>query len=202
MKKILLVLLFVSFCVGQSAHAAPDKALEALETLRRGFSGMNNFTADIVQEKQMAMMKRKMVSKGVVRFRKPGTFFMELLPPYASRLLLRDNVLTMRLPEQGVTDRIVLPPEESLDKWFSYLAKPMTKLPEGMEVRADRQGSTWNVQLSPKGKGGVKDLAISFDADGKIKRLAIDERNGDRTVIKFANMRRNAGLTEKDFLLD
>ncbi|WP_243689079.1 hypothetical protein [Geotalea toluenoxydans] len=98
------------------------------------------------------MMKRKMVSKGVVRFRKPGTFFMELLPPYASRLLLRDNVLTMRLPEQGVTDRIVLPPEESLDKWFSYLAKPMTKLPEGMEVRADRQGSTWNVQLSPKGK--------------------------------------------------
>ncbi|WP_243689080.1 LolA family protein [Geotalea toluenoxydans] len=45
-------------------------------------------------------------------------------------------------------------------------------------------------------------MAISFDADGKIKRLAIDERNGDRTVIKFANMRRNAGLTEKDFLLD
>lgn len=202
MKKILIMTMLIISCLGQSAHAAQDRALEALETLRQGFAHMTGFTADIVQEKQMAMMKRKMVSKGVVRFRKPGTFYMELFPPYASRLLLRDNLLTMRLPEQGVTDRIVLPPEESLDKWFTYLAKPVTRLPEGMEVRADRQGNNWTVQLSPKGKGGVKELAINFDGEGKIKRLAIDERNGDRTVIKFANLRRNPALTEKDFLLD
>jgi outer membrane lipoprotein carrier protein len=202
MKQMLFMVMLIFSCLGQSAHAAQDRSLEALETLRHGFANMTAFTADIVQEKQMAMMKRKMVSKGVVRFRKPGTFYMELFPPYASRLLLRDNLLTMRLPEQGVADRIVLPPEESLDKWFSYLAKPVTRLPEGVEMRAERQGNSWTLQLSPKGKGGVKELAISFDGEGKIKRLAIDERNGDRTVIKFANMRRNPPLMEKDFQLN
>ncbi|WP_243373162.1 outer membrane lipoprotein carrier protein LolA [Geotalea sp. SG265] len=202
MKKLLLMILLVVISMVTSAHAAPNKAVEALEVLRHGFSAMTDFSAEIVQEKQMAMMKRKMVSKGIVRFRKPGTFYMELLPPYGSRLLLRDNVLTMRLPEQGVADRIVLPPEESLDKWFAYLAKPVTKLPDGMELRAERQGSGWNLQLFPKGKGGVKELAISFDGDGKIKRLTIQERNGDNTVIKFANMRRNAGLKDKDFQLN
>jgi outer membrane lipoprotein carrier protein len=187
-----------------AAHAAPsgNKALEALETLRHGFSGMNDFTADIVQEKQMAMLKRKMISKGVVRFKKPGTFYMELLPPYACRLLLRDNVIAMRLPDQGASDRIVLPPEESLDKWFAFLAKPVTKLPEGLEMRAEHQGGNWTLQLYPKGKGGVKELAINFDGEGRIKRLTIGERNGDSTVIKFANLRRNVGLKDKDLALD
>lgn len=202
MKKVLLVVLIFFTVLVPSAHAAPNKALEALETLRQGFAGMTDFTADIVQEKQMAMMKRKMVSKGIVRFRKPGAFFMELFPPYGSRMLLRDNVLTMRLPEQGVTDRIVLPPDESLEKWFAYLAKPLTALPEGVEARAERQGRNWSLQLFPKGKGGVKELQINFDGEGKIQRLVIEERNRDRTVIRFANMRRNAGLKDKDFQLD
>lgn len=202
MKKTLLILLIL-LCLAPSAHAAAqDKALEAMETLRRGFAGMSDFTAQITQEKQLALMKRKMVSKGVVRFKKPGMFFMELFPPYASRLLLRDNVLTIRLPEQGVTDRIVLPPEESLEKWFSYLAKPLTALPEGTDVRAERQGGNWTMQVFPKSKGGVKELQINFDGEGKIKRLVIEERNRDRTVIRFSNMRRNAGLRDKDFLLD
>lgn len=202
MKKVLLVVLIFFTFLAHSAFAAQDKALEALETLRHGFAGTADFTAEIVQEKQLALMKRKMVSKGVVRFKKPGVFFMELFPPYASRLLLRDNVLTIRLPEQGVTDRIVLPPEESLEKWFSYLAKPLTALPEGAEVRAERQGGNWTMQVFPRSKGGIKELQISFDGEGKIKRLVIEERNRDRTVIRFANMRRNAGLKDKDFLLD
>lgn len=202
MKKFLFTLIMLLSCLCGPARASQDEALQALETLRRGFAGMTDFTADIVQEKQLSMMKRKLVSKGLVRFRKPGSFYMEIHPPHASRLLLRDNVLTMRLPEQGTTDRIVLPPEESLEKWFAYLAKPLTALPEGMEVRAERQGGNWHLQFFPRSKGGIRELSIHFDPDGKISRLAIEEKNRDRTVIRFTNIRRNAGLKEKDFVLE
>ncbi|HJV65292.1 MAG TPA: outer membrane lipoprotein carrier protein LolA, partial [Geomonas sp.] len=58
----LLALLITAF----SAHAA-DPAVEALETLRRGFAGTSDFTAEITQEKHLALMKKKMVSKGTVR---------------------------------------------------------------------------------------------------------------------------------------
>lgn len=198
MKKTLL-LLAVLFSITASAQAADDLALEAMETLRSGFAGTVDFTAAIRQEKHLALMKQKMVSRGVIRFKKPDTFFMELFPPHGSRLLLKDNLMIIRLTEQGVTDRVVLPPEEGLKKWFAYLARPVNALPEGVEVKAERHGKFWNMQLFPKGKGAVKQLTLSFDSEGKISRIVIDERNRDRTILVLDNMRRNVGLQDKDF---
>lgn len=202
MKKVLLLILIVISCLASPAQAAPSGALEGLEVLRRGFAELSDFTADITQEKQLALMKQKMVSHGLVRFRKPGLFYMELYPPYASRLLIKDNILTIKLPDQGTADRISLPPGESLEKWFAYLAKPLTTLPEGVEMKAERQGNSWTVQIFPMGKGGVKELQLTFDGEGRIRRLLIEERNRDRTLIRFSNLRRNVGLKEKDFTIE
>ena len=197
----LLIALFIT-AVTTPAHCAGDPAIEALETLRRGFAGTTDFTAEITQEKQLALMRHKMVSKGVVRFKKPDTFFMELYPPHPSRLLLKDNVMTIRLVDQGVTDRVVLSPEEGLGKWFAYLGKPVTKLPEGVEVKAERQGKFWIVQLLPKGKGAVKQLTLKFDQEGTVSRIVIEERNKDRTDLSFQKLRRNVGLQDKEFKVE
>ena len=202
MKKVLLLLLIVLSSMAAAAHAAGNPALEGLEVLRRGFAETSDFTAEITQEKQLSLMKRKMVSSGVVRFKKPGNFYMELYPPHASRLRLKGNILTVRLPKEGITDRLTLPPEESLEKWFAYLARPVTVLPEGVDVRAEHRGGLWTLRIVPGDKGGVKELQLAFDGEGRIKRLAIDEKNSDRTVIKFHNLRRNVGLREQDFQIE
>ena len=203
MKKILIFLLIMFNVTAAPAQAVPDrKALEGLEVLRRGFAELTDFTAEITQEKHLALMKQKMVSRGMIRFRKPGTFYMELYPPHGSRLLMQDNVLSIRLTDQGTTDRMVLPPEQSLTKWMAFLSRPITTLPEGMGVKGVLQGDSWTVHILPAGTGGVKELQITFDLEGRIKRLAIEERNRDRTVIRFTSMRRNVGLKEKDFRLN
>jgi outer membrane lipoprotein carrier protein len=202
MKKTFLLFLIIFSSLVPAAHAAGNPALEALETLRRGFAETSDFTAEIVQEKQLSLMKRKMVSSGVVRFKKPGIFYMELYPPHASRLRLKGNVLTVRLPKEGVTDRLTLPPEESLERWFAYLARPITSLPEGVDVRGEYRGGVWTLRIVPGEKGGVRSLQLVFDGEGRIKRLAIDEKNGDRTVIRFHSLRRNVGLGEQDFQVE
>jgi outer membrane lipoprotein carrier protein len=202
MKIFLLLFLILFSSVVSPVHAAQNPALEALETLRRGFADISDFTAEITQEKQLALMKQKMVSRGMVRFKKPGIFYMELYPPHASRLRLKDNILTVRYPKEGITDRLTLPPEEGLEKWFTYLARPVTALPEGVDVRAERQGDLWNLRILPGSKGGVKELRLVFDGEGRIRTLTIAEQNSDRTVIKFHNLRRNAGLKEQDFQVD
>ena len=176
--------------------------MEALEALRLGFAGVTDFTAEITQEKQLALMRQKMVSRGLVRFRKPGLFYMELYPPHASRLRLDDNILTVRYPKEGITDRLALPPDEGLQKWFTFLAKPVTSLPEGVEVRAERQGGLWKLSVLPGSTGGVRELRLVFDGEGKIRTLAIIEQNSDRTEITFRNLKRNTGLTEQDFRVD
>ncbi|GFO53924.1 outer-membrane lipoprotein carrier protein [Geomonas sp. Red276] len=183
------------------ALAAGSPAVEALETLRRSFRDTACFTADLVQEKRLSLMKKRLVSRGVVRLRKPDTFFMELYPPHASRLLLKDNLLLMHLPGQA-TQRVVLPPGQGLGKWFAFLSRPVTAVPEGAEVTATRQGGLWLLQLAPKGEGSVRRITVGFDGEGRIGRVVIDERNGDRTGLSLRNFRRNVPLTDADFRVE
>jgi outer membrane lipoprotein carrier protein len=197
-----ILLLTVALLIPVSAQAANDLAQQALEVLRRGFAGTADFTAEITQEKQLSLMRQKLVSKGVVRFKKPDAFYMELYAPQASRLLLKDNVMTIRYMGQGTTNRVVLPPEEGLKKWFVYLAKPVNSLPEGMGVQAEHQGNNWVLKLFPKSQGAVQQLSLSFDSEGQIGKIEIDERNRDRTVIRFSKIKRNVGLRDRDFRVE
>jgi len=186
---------------GVCAQAA-GKELESLELLRRCFVDVADFTAEITQEKQLTLLKRTMTARGTVRFKKPDLFFMEIYPPYASRLLLRNNVLDLFLVKEKISQHLVLPPEEGLQKWFTFLAKPVTSLPDGVDVRAEQRGTVHSLRITPRGGGQVKSFSVTFLEDGRLRKLVIEERNGDRTAIEFQKMRKNVGLSERHFLLD
>lgn len=185
-----------------SAQARSVSPLEGLEALRKGFSGINDFTAEITQEKRLKLMKRSMVMTGTVRFRKPDQFLMEINPPYASRMLLRDTVIEQVSGREGEKNRMMLPPEQGLKQWFSKLVAPVTTLPEGVAIQADLTNGLYTLGISPQGRGQIKELSIAFQEDGTVRRLVITEQNGDRATMTFKKVRRNLGLTEKDFRLD
>jgi hypothetical protein len=54
------------------------------------------------------------------------------------------------------------------EKWFDYPGKPLTALPEGMDVKARRRGKLWTMQVSPLSRGAVQQLTQSLDRDGKV----------------------------------
>jgi len=183
-------------------QARQISAVEGLEALRKAFTGVTDFTADIGQEKRLSLMKRAMTMNGTVRFRKPDLFYLELNAPYASRMVLRDNTIEQIMGTGGERNRIVLPPEQGLKRWFSRLATPITTLPEGLGVQADATGPLYTVTITPRGKGQVKELVVTFLEDGTIRKLVIVEQNGDRASMTFKKVRRNVGLTDRDFRLE
>ncbi|HEX2768701.1 MAG TPA: outer-membrane lipoprotein carrier protein LolA [Geobacteraceae bacterium] len=201
-KRCLIPALLVMLLISATAQAAEISPLEGLEMARKGFAGMTDFTAEITQEKQIALLKKTMTSSGQVRFRRPDTFYMEVYSPYASRLLLKDNILTMFLPAEGIRQKTVLPPEEGLRHWFSLFDRQVTRLPAGVEIRAERRRETITLRIIPTGKKGVKEFRLTLFADGRPRRLAIEEQNRDRTIITFNRVRKNVGLSEKDFRIE
>jgi len=203
MKKVTLLLLtiFLATFTGP-VRAADESALEALETLRHGFAETRDLTARITQEKHLSLMKRTLVSRGIVRFKKPESFYMELFSPHGSKLLLKDNLMMIGLSERGGAEKVALPPEEGLRKWFAYLGAPVTALPEGVDVRAQRYGMLWRVHILPHGKGSVREVTLTCDNQGQISRIVIDERNGDRTILALSDVKINVGLKESDFSID
>ena len=207
-KLFLLVSLCLSvslvFVLGSisSVQARPIPPLEGLEALRKGFAGISDFSAEITQEKRLSLMKRSMIMKGTVRFRKPDQFYLAINPPYTSRMVLKDATIELAGGPEGKRNRMVLPPEQGLGRWFSKLASPVTKLPEGVAIQADLTNSLYTLTITPQTKGQVKELAIAFLADGTIRRLTILEQNGDKASMVFKNLRRNIGLTDRDFRLE
>ncbi|MDD2580898.1 MAG: outer membrane lipoprotein carrier protein LolA, partial [Desulfuromonadaceae bacterium] len=159
-------------------HARAISPVEGLEALRHGFAGISDFTADIIQEKRLSLMKRTMVMNGSLRFKKPDLFFMEIAPPFSSRMLLRDSVIEQVAGRDKSPVRIALPPEQGLKQWFLKLASPVTSLPDGVGVQADLTNSVYTVTISPAGKGQIQAISIVFLRDGTIRRLVINERNG------------------------
>lgn len=182
-----------------AVSAAAISPIEGLEAFRRAFAGIRDFSADITQEKQLTLMKKKMIASGTVRFRKPDSFFMELHSPYTSRVLLKDNMLSLKLPNEAERQKMVLPAEQGLSRWFAFLDRPVKSMPGGFDVRAEKRGAILSLRILPRTKGAMKELQVTFREDGRLVRLVIEENNGDRTVIGFRNVKKNTGLTDKDF---
>jgi outer membrane lipoprotein carrier protein len=199
---VFFLLLLAFLLNGSICYARTISPVEGLEALRRGFAGISDFTADITQEKRLSLMKRTMVMSGSLRFKKPDLFLMEINPPFSGRMLLRDNIIEQTSARDKTPIRIALPPEQGLKQWFSKLASPVTALPDGMAVMADLTNSVYTLTIVPKGKGQVKAISIVFLGDGTIKRLIISEQNGDRATMTLKKLRRNVGLTERDFRLE
>jgi outer membrane lipoprotein carrier protein len=197
-----LSLLVALLLTSSPCHARTISPLEGLEALRRGFAGISDFTADITQEKKLSLMKRTMVMNGSLRFKKPDLFFMEINPPFSGRMLLRDNIIEQASGRDKPPSRIALPPEQGLKQWFLKLATPVTSLPDGVALQADLTNSVYTLTITPSGKGQVKDISIVFLADGSVRKLVINEQNGDRASMTLKKLRRNTGLTEKDFRLE
>jgi len=203
LKKLFFIALVAALVsIASPVSASPLSAVEGLELLRRAFVGVNDFTAEITQEKQLSLMKKKMTASGTVRFKKPDTFYMELYSPYASRILLKDTTLPLKLPNEGVRQKISLPREQGLGRWISFLDRPVKSLPDGFDVRAEKRGSTVILEIAPRKKGAMREIQLSLSQDGRLKRLVLEENNRDRTVITFHRMKKNAGLTEGDFRLE
>lgn len=199
MQLSLVVLLVLVSLPVQARSLTP---VEGLEALRRTFAGLQDFTAEMIQEKQLSIMKKKLVMQGTIRFKKPDRFLMVLDPPYSGTILLKDTVLEQRLGSTGERQRIVLPPEQGLGRWIGAVAKPVTSVPEGMTVRAEQVGGLTNVMIRPAQGGQVKELTISLQQDGTVRRLELMERAGDRTVMTFRKTRKNVGLSDADFRLE
>jgi outer membrane lipoprotein carrier protein len=186
----------------QLSEARSIPAVEGLEALRKAFSGINDFTAEISQEKRLTLMKRTMTMNGSIRFRKPDLFYMEIGTPYASRMVLRDGTIEQVIGSSTDRSKLVLPPEQGLKKWFSRLMTPITVVPDGLGVSADLTGQIYSISITPTGKGQIRELIIVFLEDGTMKKLVITEQNGDRSSMVFKKVRKNTGLSDREFRLD
>ena len=99
MKYWLLVLIFLFLMPFQAMGAQEINVDEVIQRLREVREKTKDFSADLIQEKKISLLKEKVVSKGRIRYKKPDHFFIEFFHPESSQMVFDGKTLLLYFTE-------------------------------------------------------------------------------------------------------
>ena len=197
MKKI-----FATIFIAASAQLASADALKTLDSFLQGtHTGQADFTQVVTAPAKEGQTARSKTSSGTFEFQRPGRFKFVYQKPFEQTIVadgqtlwLYDadlNQVTQRSQAQalGSTPAALLAAAPDL----SALRAEFT-----LEAAPDQEGVQW-VLARPKAKdGALQNVRVGFAA-GQLAALDILDSFGQRSLIRFSNVKNNPALSAAVF---
>jgi hypothetical protein len=191
--------------------ARPAESGPGLESLLEDFSRMTGFSARFREERHLALLKRPLVSSGVVYFAPPGRLVRHVAEPLASTFLVQGSEIAFgSADERRSLDLAASPVLRSLvDAVRLVLAGDLGGLREAfrIEFETDSRGApseaparAWRILLEPL-HSPVRDRIASISLAGRGRtpsELRVVERGGEETVTVFSEVRADRRFSEDE----
>jgi len=200
MTKIIFFVLSLSFSVPlTSVEAQPLSVDEVVRRIREVREKMNDFTADLVQEKRISLFKEKVISRGRVRFKKPDKFFIEFFPPESSQMVFDGKTVLLYFKEEKMAERYHIKGNPLTEKYLIVLKDPFQEKLAQWRIVEEKEFSL-AIEILPKLKDPlfVKTKMWISKRDWIMTGMEMVERNGDTTTLQYSNIRINTGLSDSD----
>ncbi len=200
MTKIIFFVLSLSFFVPlTSVEAQPLSVDEVVRRIREVREKMNDFTADLVQEKRISLFKEKVISRGRVRFKKPDKFFIEFFPPESSQMVFDGKTVLLYFKEEKMAERYHIKGNPLTEKYLIVLKDPFQEKLAQWRIVEEKEFSL-AIEILPKLKDPlfVKTKMWISKRDWIMTGMEMVERNGDTTTLQYSNIRINTGLSDSD----
>ena len=200
----------LALCLGASvvvaANAAEPTAQELAQALQKKIDGIKDFTADFVHTYEGGVLKKQVVERGRLEVKKPGKMRWEYLSPEPktfvsdgvkmySYIPADKQVVVSPVPpdDQASTPTLFLAGKGSLTRDFTATLVPP---PAGTPA-----GSARALKLVPKTRQPDYDeMTLVVDRETLAFRgLVTVDGQGGKSSFSFANLKENAGLTDKEF---
>ncbi|MCO6437615.1 MAG: outer membrane lipoprotein carrier protein LolA [Phycisphaerae bacterium] len=189
----------VLFCSPAHADSLADSLDESLSRLNERALAYNDLVADFVEQKYTAMLRKPMVSSGVIRVRGTRSRW-DTRSPHESTLFTDDESIAIYFPQRktmevyAVDQRLrplvmsPIPRLEVIRRFFDLESAAGSKTdPTELLLR-----------MRPKDESlaeYVSEILVALDRElALVRRVEITDPDGDRTVIKFVNVRTNVGI--------
>lgn len=175
---------FLLFLLASVANAA-----DLMADVRERLGQPAVLRGEFEQSKQVAGFKKALLSKGDFLVARDRGIFWRTREPFSSVLKLTPNEI---VATQGgtVAFRLSANAEPTVriinGLMFSLLNGDVAALGEQFKIAGTTETKSWSLTLVPKQAGFAKILTrIELSGDVYVRRIAMDEANGDRTVIQF-----------------
>ncbi|MCX8117384.1 MAG: outer membrane lipoprotein carrier protein LolA [Desulfobacterota bacterium] len=173
---------------------------EVIQRIREAREKTRDFTADLLQEKKLSLLKEKVVSRGRIRFKAPDRIFIEFFHPEAIQMAFDGKTFLLYLKEEKVAERYRIQGNPVAERFLIFSKDPFQERLASWKILEDREGSLL-IEVVPKGKESlfVKTRLWISKRDWVVTGMELIEKNGDTTLFQYSNVRVNTGLSDSDF---
>ncbi len=188
--------------------AVTASALEAVKaSIREAAEKTLTISSDFVQEKQMAMIREKIVSKGKFYFKRERKLRWEYLQPYSYLIVIKDDQISVR--DDGKVNQFSIQSNKVFREVNRIILGSIrgTLLSDEKNFRFDcfETAGSWIVHLKPLSAGireSLSEIVIWFDRrDYSVNHVELIEPKGDCTKINFTDRKTNQPVGDEMFLL-
>lgn len=199
-KCVLLTFIFSLILPFASIEAQTLTVDEAVKRIRESREKTRDFSADLLQEKRISLLKEKVVSKGRIRFKIPDRIFIEYFHPEASQMVYDGKTFLLYFKEEKMAERYQVQGNPVVEKHMLFSKDPFQEKLARWRILEDRE-SVLVLEILPKVKDAlfVKTKLWISKKDWIITGMEMVEKNGDTTTLRYSNMKVNTGLSDADF---
>jgi outer membrane lipoprotein carrier protein len=192
---------------GGRIGAAESLTLEqVVQRLQGAYEQTTDLQAHFVQEVVLASVNRKEREEGTVYYKPPQRMLWDYTKPKIKKLVINPDKAYLYIPK----DRAVYVQETSRifkSQLIVRLLSGLGKVTEDFRLAfadparpADKEGHYLLVMTPKKGDLGVDKIFVTLHRDDfTIIECRFDDAFGNRTTVRFRNIRRNSGLSDKLF---
>jgi len=213
MNKIIKYSSFLGVACIISMHCTAGGFREMKDTSRfiRQLNAMTNslktIESDFVQEKNMAMLEEKIISKGTFCFKKTGMIRWQYNEPYTYLVIINNNKVLIK--DENKINKFDMKSNKVFRKVNELLTDCMqgTVLSKRTEYRVSfyENESFFIVKLLPLSKNMkefIWNILIYFDKkDFSVSKIDMVEPSGDNTLISFKNKKINQPVADEKFII-
>ncbi|HNU86733.1 MAG TPA: outer membrane lipoprotein carrier protein LolA [Ferruginibacter sp.] len=211
MNRVILTILILAVGFAAQAQYPGYSPVADLAKFKTEFSVITQKTtsvkSDFTQEKNLAMLSEKIISKGNFWFKKDSRVRMEYNQPFKYLMILNKDKVYVKdgQKENKVSTRS--------NKLFQQINKIMIDCMQGtmlsntdFNTRVFENRNSALVELSPVTKG-LKELFRSINVivdkkDFSVSSIEMKELSGDNTIIRFTNKEPNANIPDTLFIIN
>lgn len=200
MRFILFIFIFILLLPYSFVEAQPLTVDEVVRRIKESREKMKDFSADLLQEKKISLLKEKVVSKGRVRFKKPDRIFIEFFHPEASQMVYDGKTFLLYFKEEKMAERYQVQGNPVVERYLLFSRDPFQDRVAEWKIVEDRE-SFLVMEILPKVKETffIKTKIWISKKDWGITGMEMVEKNGDTTTLRYSNVRVNSGLSDSDF---
>ena len=213
MNKIFKFISFLGAICILSMHCAAGGFKEMKDTthfiqqLNEMTNSLKSIESDFIQEKNLAMLEEKIISKGSFSFKKKNLIRWQYNEPYKYLVIINNNKVLIK--DENKTNKFDMKSNKIFRKVNDLLSDCMqgTILSKRNEYSVSffENESFFIVKLLPLNKS-MKDfignIHIYFDKkDFSVSKIDMVEPSGDNTLISFKNKKINQALADEKFII-